>query len=677
VPQQSLQQLSELANNLWWSWDADATALWEKVDAWRWRRSRFNPVALLADLDPERATAIAADRALVQEIATVHQRFEAYLRGEDTWAVREGNHTKRIAYVSMEFGIHASIRLYSGGLGVLAGDHLRSASDLGLNMVGIGLLYRQGYFRQVIDGGHQVPAYPEADFDRLPYQRATMPDGRKVVIAVPIEGRQVIAQVFRLEVGRITLYLLDTDHAGNRPEDRELTRHLYGGDAATRIKQEVLLGLGGEAILRELVGSYDVVHLNEGHCAFVPVAMAAQRLRAGDTWNEALTWARERCVFTTHTPVPAGHDRFPWALVDSVLGPWRTELGLPQGAFMDLGRAQPGDWNQTLCMTVLALRLATCSNGVSKLHGEVSRTMWQELWPKREAEEVPIGHITNGVHPIFWMAPEMRTLLDQELEGWRDHWGDNAFWAGARGIDTSKLWDVRNALRRRLIDEVAASSGVQLDPDALTIGFARRFAPYKRGDLVFSDPDRLAAILDRGVQILYSGKAHPQDGAGKAIVERVVRLTDQTQFRGRVVFLEDYDMRLGHLLTSGCDVWLNNPRRPREASGTSGQKVTLNGGLNLSVLDGWWPEGFDGVNGWAIGTTTNEPDDKVDAESLYNALEQSVLPDWEARSDGLPTAWMERVVKSMEVCVPRFNSHRMVRDYVQRVYAAAWSTPPR
>lgn len=668
-----MQHLRDLATNLWWSWDPEATALWADVDAYRWEKYGHNPVALLRDVEPERWAALQAE-GFGARVAPIWERFQQYL-GSQGWAADAAPELLEhgVAYFSMEFGLHESLRLYSGGLGVLAGDHLRSASDLGVPLVGVSLLYRQGYFRQLIEEGIQLAAYPHADWNRLPVHPCTDTNGRQVEILVPIEDRTVRARLWALEVGRCRLVLLDTDYEANTADDRALTRQLYGGDEWMRIRQEVILGIGGVRALRALGIEVGVYHLNEGHCAFVPLALIGEKVTAGIAAEQALAEVREHCVFTTHTPVPAGHDRFHWNVFDGTLGPWLQSLGLDVGAVMDLGRVRPGDWEETHCMTVLALRATAASNGVSALHGKVSRQMWNELWPEVPEAEVPIHHVTNGVHPLFWMAPEAQALFDRYCEGWRERVWDPEVWAGVDRIPDAELWGLRTTLRRKLVDGIAQRSGRKFDPDALLIGFARRFAPYKRGALIFRQPDRLKALLDKyPFQLVYAGKAHPRDLAGQEIVSEVVKRSEHRDFRDRIVLLQDYDMALGRLLTSGSDVWLNNPRRPHEASGTSGQKVCLNAGLNLSVLDGWWPEGFDGTNGWAIGAGEEFHDESAqdahDGESLYRVLEEEVLPEWTDRTNGIPRAWLKRVRRSIQTCVPLFTSHRMVRDYVLEMY---------
>ena len=662
------QKLDALTRNLWWSWDTEATALLSRIDPYRWARYRANPVAVVKD--SEGIEALLADDGFVAQVDRVYGRFQAYMAGAG-WC-QEGSPevaASQVCYVSMEFGLHESLRLYSGGLGVLAGDHIRSASDLGVPLVGVSLLYKQGYFRQVIEQARQLAAYPTADWSRTPVTPMTDEDGDQLQIEVPVGERSVTLAVWRLMVGRNPLYLLDADTDGNAHHDRQLTASLYGGDHKMRIEQELLLGLGAVRVMRALGIDPGVYHLNEGHCAFVVHQLAADAMAKGATWEEGLEQARQRCVSTTHTPVPAGPDRFDTDLVDEAMSPWRESLGVSADAFMDLGRVHPGTFRETMCMTVIALRGSRAANGVAELHGHVSREMWKDLYGG-DAASTRIGHITNGVHPIFWMAPEARGLFDDHLPGWRVRVWDPAVWAGVDGISDEELLRMRDALRGRLVDLVRARTGAAFEKDRLTIGFARRFAPYKRGWLVLSQPERLKAILDQGVQLVFAGKAHPRDEAGKDIVSQVVRFAEKEGFRDAVTLIEDYDIAIGRVLTSGADVWLNNPRRPMEASGTSGQKVCLNGGLNLSVLDGWWPEGFDGTNGWAIGEGKTAENDAVadmaDAESLYATLEQAVLPEWKDRSQ-----WLKRVRSCMKTCNPLFSSHRMVRDYVLDLYAPA------
>ena len=647
-----LESLASLAMDLWWTTQPDADALWADLDREHWEEVHHNPLAMLADVDLTRAPEGWTERA--QDMLARWQRFR------DTPpdpAVRD----RRIAYFCMEFGLHESLPIYSGGLGVLAGDHLRSASELGLDLVGVGLFYTRGYFTQLIHDGQQVAAYPTHDPARIAVRPTLDAEGRQLEIAVPHGRHRFWARVWQVQVGRVRLLLLDTDYERNGLEYQVLTRNLYGGATETRITQELLLGVGGVRVLQALGIEPDVFHMNEGHSAFLVLELWAQLLRAGLPPADAWLQARERCVFTTHTPVDAGHDRFPWSIVDPALVGFREALGLPQGGFMDRGRGNPGDIHEPLCMTILALKGSRTANGVSRLHGEVSRQMWKELG-------IPIGHVTNGVHPTAWLGLQLAQMYDKHLPGWRDHLEDRAFWQRAHEIPAEAWARAKGAQRRRLVDGSRWRVGRPvLDRNCLTIGFARRFAPYKRGALLFNDPDRLAAILDQGVQVVFAGKAHPADMYGQALVAEVIKWSQKRAFRGRVVFVPDYDMGLGRMLTQGADVWLNNPRRPREASGTSGQKAALNGGLNLSVLDGWWPEAFDGDNGWAIGTahtgTDTEAQDEADALDLYRALEEEVVP---AFAD--PEGWYRRVAHAVATCMPVFNTNRMVRDYLELMY---------
>ena len=657
-----LDQLTNLAHNLWWSWDAEATELWATLGAEKWQAGGQCPAALIPQLDA------SFDAATEFQITSIHQRFQDYM-STDGWCAQGAPevHKAGVAYLSMEFGLHESVPLYSGGLGVLAGDHLRSASDLGVRMVGVSLLWSEGYFRQVLEDGQQAAVYTANDPARMGL-RLAQDDNGPVQFTVPIGETDVLIQVWRLDVGRVPLYLMDANLPENTPEIRDLTSRLYGGDANMRCRQEALLGLGAIRLLKKLAISTKVVHLNEGHCAFAPLQMAADEFANTSDWPTALHHAAERCVFTTHTPVPAGHDRFGWSDVNGTLGRWRRSLGLPDGAFMNLGRVTPSDLSEPLCMTVLALRLSAAANGVAALHGTISRDMWKDLWPGTPVDDVPIGHVTNGVHPTFWLSHPTRALFDQQLHGWRDQVWDPTLWKGVDAISDQAIADCRRENRQALIDLVQRRCGVALDPNRLTLGFARRFAPYKRGHLIFRDPARLRAILEQGAQLVFAGKAHPRDRAGQAILAEVYAWSKHNDFAGRLVFIPDYDIEVGRAITAGSDVWLNNPRRPREASGTSGQKVVYNGGLNLSVLDGWWDEGYNGHNGWAIGEGREwediEAGDAADHESLMSCLEQQVMPLWQDAPN-----WWTYVRQSWKSCAPAFSSHRMVRDYVLERYS--------
>jgi starch phosphorylase len=589
----------------------------------------------------------------------------------------------------MEYGLHECIPLYSGGLGILAADHLKSASDLGVPLTGIGILWREGYYTQEITpGGDTRALYPRTDFERIPARDTGLE------IAVPIGRRAVRARIWKVVVGRVDLYLLDTDLPSNRPADRALTSRLYGGDNEHRIRQEALLGVGGVLLLEAVGIEATVHHLNEGHAAFAGLERLRRLIEDGWEWDEAVAEVRASSVFTTHTPVPAGNDRFDTRLFDRYMSAYAGALGLSKRELHALGREDEGDLAEPFCMTVLALKLADRCNGVARLHGETSRKMWMRTFGAKTPGRVPIGHITNGVHPETWIADEARPLYDRRLRPrWVGAGPDDDWWKNAKRIPAGELWALRQTLRRKMITELRTRLRDQLvfhhedqsrvnelfevlDEDALTIGFARRFAPYKRAPLVFRDPKRLAAILndaDRPVQIIYAGKAHPADLPGQEYVRKVMSFVNRAPFRGRVWLLQNYDTSIGRLLTQGCDLWLNNPIRPMEASGTSGMKPPLNGGLNLSILDGWWPEGYNGRNGWVIGSASEKGSraqrDRADAESIYERLENEVVPAFYDRDrHGVPRRWVRMMAESMRSICGEFSSHRMVADYVEDAY---------
>ena len=650
-----------LCDNLWWCWDTAATDLFCSLDPERWEEVHHDPVALLAELTDDRLPDSPA-------LASVERRLAAYLADPGTWCARELPQLKQpVAYFSMEFALHESLPIYSGGLGVLAGDHMKSASDLGVPFVGVGLLYREGYFKQVIANGRQVVAYPPIPLDHSPLRLLD------VQVDVPHGHHSYKAAIWELKVGRARLLLLDSDLEGNPAEHRMLSQQLYGGDVSTRIAQEVLLGVGGVRAMRALGIDPSTIHLNEGHCAFAILERWREEIATGLTPHEAFARVKEGIVFTTHTPVPAGHDRFSWDLKKEALSGMRKDMGLPEGAFMDLGRVDPGDLNEPLCMTVLAIRGSRACNGVSALHGHISRLMWKDLFPAVPEARIPIGHVTNGVHLPSWMHPRVQQLLDDHCSDWRE-----GVVPSLSAVPDSEIWAIRSGLRAALVDFVHRSTGKDwLEPDALTIGFARRFAPYKRGNLLFTDPDRLRDILSKhNLQILFAGKAHPRDAAGQGILRDVIRWTRDERFRGKILFLADYDMSLARRMVQGVDIWLNTPRRPREASGTSGMKATMNFGVNLSVLDGWWPEASDGTNGYVVGSAiepaTVEEQDAEDAESLYHNLEALILPEFEDRGpDGLPHRLIQRMRRSLETCCRQFHTNRMVAEYARRYYSGA------
>jgi starch phosphorylase len=692
-----LQPLQKLAYNLWWCWNADAVALFRRIDPDLFEALDHSPIRLLSSTDQHRFNELARDEGFLAHMERVAAGLDHYLTGR-TWFREQftADTDLRVAYFSMEFGIHESVPVYSGGLGVLAGDHLKSASDLGLPLCGVSLMFREGYFRQYLNvDGWQQERYPENDFFNLPLIAELDANGSPILVPAPLPERDVLLRIWRIQVGRVPLYLLDANIPQNRPEDRAITAQLYGGDQHTRIQQEIILGIGGIRALRALGQEPTVCHLNEGHAAFVGLERIRLLMQERKIdFGTALEEVKAGTCFTTHTPVPAGNDAFPPAMIDHYLGGYLQYLGIDRQRFLALGRQHPNNDGEPFGMTVLAIKLANTSNGVSKLHGSVSRKMWQDIWPSLPTAEVPIGSITNGVHTRSWMAAEMGQLFERYLGvQWEERPADFAVWRRVDHIPDAELWRTHERCRERLIalartrlkaqlqrrgappSDVAAADEV-LDPDALTIGFARRFATYKRGDLVFRDPERLAAILNdphRPMQLIFAGKAHPRDNGGKELIARVVHMSRRPEFRRRVVFIEDYDMNVARHLVHGVDVWLNNPRRPLEASGTSGMKVAVNGGLNLSILDGWWAEGYDGDNGWAIGAGEEYTDlnyqDEVESRALYELLERDVAPLFYSRgSDGLPRGWIRRMKRSITTLVPAFNTNRMVEEYLERCY---------
>ena len=694
------QRLRELSRNLWWSWDDESTSLFRELDPLLWRELDHNPIALLELMEMRALDERASQLALHGRINLAYRRLQEYLQSKNTWGARHASvlGARMVAYFSAEFGLHESIPIYSGGLGILAGDHLKSASDLGIPLVGVGLYYDQGYFRQRLDrDGWQHEEYLDVDCDRLPIRPATV---GTVPLTVSIDTRsgRIAARVWRLSVGRNTLLLLDSNIEGNGPEDRELTARLYGGDERVRIRQELLLGVGGVKALHALGIAPGVVHLNEGHSAFAALELVRCRMDTeGIDAFEATRRVSAHIVFTTHTPVPAGHDRFHADLVEEHLGPMREALRLDRRAFMALGRSNPSDDGEPFCMTVLALKLSHRANAVSSVHGQVSRAMWAPLFPGAREEHVPIGHITNGVHVRTWLAPQMKRLYDRHFgPDWPTHGGDQRFWETADDIDDGELWETHKTLKAQLIDIARRRAAAQaerrgeppaivaalkraLSADALTIGFARRFATYNRANLVLHDLEAVASLVNQPqmpVQFVFAGKAHPHDAPGKAMLQQIARLTDDPRFTGKILFIEDYDISVGRSLVQGVDVWLNNPRRPLEACGTSGQKVVLNGALNLSVLDGWWAEAYDGLNGFAIGCghihSSPAVHDARDADALRKVLADEVVPLFYDRdADGLPRAWIARVKRAIRTLGWRFSADRMVMDYVMRAYIPA------
>ncbi|MSR44687.1 MAG: alpha-glucan family phosphorylase [Phycisphaerales bacterium] len=690
-----VSHLRDLASNVWWSWNEEGWSVFQTLDPTEWRATNHSPLGTLERTTAARIAALACDPIFVKRVYDGLAARAAYL-GERAWFQRgAGAHRAgfRVGYFCSEYGLHESIQQYAGGLGILAGDHLKSASDLGIPLVAMGLAYRHGYYIQQLarDGSTQV-LYPEYDFARFGIEDT------RITIGCPIGSRIVTARVLRLWVGRVPLYLLDTDLKANAPDDRKLTEGLYKGDPLLRLRQQVLLGVGGMMALKALGEKVTVLHLNEGHAAFAALQRAVDLHSTGRPIQESFDVVRRATVFTTHTPVPAGHDRYDPKMVCEELATLAARAGLSQTELADLGRINAGDEEETFCMTVLALRLSQRVNGVSQLHGEVSRDMWKKFY-RVGAAKVPIGSITNGVHVKTWIDPDAERFWQNEIALRLGKQAPKATgWSHAKDADPARFWELRERLRSRLVHFVrdrmtmqckrrgegqsaVASAYSLLDDGVLTIGFARRFATYKRAPLIFHDPKRLAQILSsstRPVQIVFAGKAHPRDEAGQAFAQRVFSMTRDPMFAGRVAFVEEYDMHVGRMLTSGADVWLNTPTRPYEASGTSGMKPPLHGGLNLSILDGWWPEAADGINGWSIGSTQTLADapsqDASDVESLYRLLEESVVPQfYERDANGLPQGWIARALHSAATVPPEFNSHRMVAQYTRKAYLPAHS----
>ena len=695
------ERLWSLARNLWWSWDYDAGALFLDIDPLGWREANHNPIAMLGEIPLDRLERRSSELVLHSRINYAYRRLREYMQAERTWGARHAGvlRARPVAYFSAEFGLHESMPIYSGGLGVLAGDHIKSASDLGIPLIGVGLFYAQGYFRQRLDmNGWQQEEYLQIDVNKLPMEPAIGMNGEPVTVQVDTRNGSISAKVWRLKVGRCDLLLLDSNVEGNTPEDRQLTSRLYGGDRRLRIRQELVLGIGGYRALKAMGITPGVLHLNEGHSAFgVLEAVHTRMEEEGVPFEDAAPRVAREVVFTTHTPVPAGHDRFEADLIEEHLGPLRDAMRISHEALMAMGRENPWNSDEEFCMTVLGLKLSRRANAVSSLHGQVSRAMWKGLAPGQGEEAVPIGHITNGVHVPTWLAPQMHKLYERHLgAGWDDHSSEAQSWQGIDGVDDGELWETHLSLKSRLIDfvrrrameqaerrdeppEVIHRLGRILSADALTIGFARRFATYKRANLLLRDLEELAAMMNdpkRPVQFVFAGKSHPRDEPGKKVLQQVVSLARDSRFADKLVFIEDYDIDVGRHFVQGVDVWLNTPRRLLEASGTSGEKVVLNGGLNLSVIDGWWSEAYDGLNGFAIGTgrshVNSEIQDTRDAESLMKTLHEQVIPLYYQRDrDGLPRGWIKRMKRTIRTLGWRFNADRMVMDYTLKCYLPA------
>ncbi len=700
TPDPRITRIVELAYNLWWSWHPEAQSLYEEIDSDLWKEVNHNPVLLLRRVRQQKLDSVARDAAYVARYQAVMSAFDAYMHPDETWYSRTYPDlgARQIAYFSAEFGLHESLPIYSGGLGILAGDHCKAASDLGLPFVAVGFLYPQGYFQQRIDSeGHQQAVYEKLNFADVPAMPALDADGREIIVSVTLPGRAIFAKVWRIQVGRVPVYLMDTDVERNAPADRELSARLYGGNQELRVSQEFVLGIAGVRVLRALGIRPTVWHMNEGHAAFLQLERIREFVQeSGLNFATALWAARADALFTTHTPVPAGNDAFPPSLVERFFGDFWPRMGIGWEQFWNLG-CFDYPWGAQFSMTVLALRTAGRANGVSRLHGVVAREMWHSLYPDVPLPEVPIGHITNGVHSDSWLDAGMAELYDRYLvPAWRERLDEPSTWQGVYQIPDQELWSVHCDAKRRLVDLVRQRSadqlarvgadpaeinaaGVMFDPDVLTIGFARRYATYKRATLIFRDQERLKRILndpERPVQIVFAGKAHPADEPGKSLIQFVYQMSQQPGFVGRIVFVEDYDTNIARYMVAGSDVWLNNPRRPLEASGTSGQKASLNGVPNVSVLDGWWVEGFNGHNGWAIGEERKYSDeaaqDEADALSLYRLLETEVVPLFYARDEhGIPLDWLTLMRDAIASVAPQFSLNRMLKEYVGQYYIPA------
>jgi starch phosphorylase len=698
---EELRTLEELAYNLVWIWDHEIRELFRRLDPDLWEQTGHNPVRMIGTVRQEHLNTLSRDDAFLAQLERAYRRYKDYTTASATWFSKTFPDAKdlQIAYFSAEFGITECLQIYSGGLGMLAGDHLKSSSDLGLPLIGIGLMYQWGYFRQYLNAdGWQQERYTENDFFTLPLHLERDAKGNPITISVEFPDRELKAQIWRADVGRIKLYLLDANIPANTQADRGVTGHLYGGDREMRIMQEILLGIGGYRAIKALGLNPSVFHANEGHSAFLTLERCRDLMMTNKvSFEEAREATTSSMVFTTHTPVPAGNDFFTPELMEKYFSRYYKTLGLSQDQFFALGRQEPGNSKEYFCMTVLALRMAGFSNGVSRLHGEVSRKMWQSVWPSIPVEEIPITSITNGVHAPSWVSGDMGGLYDRYLgPGWREDPGHYGTWSRMHHVPDEELWRTHERRRERLVsvvrerlEQYLENRGVPpsekalakevLNPGALTIGFGRRFATYKRATLLFHDPDRLFKILtnkEHPVQIIFAGKAHPLDNPGKELIREVVHYARMPEIRRRMVFLEDYDMVIARYMVQGVDVWLNTPRRPLEASGTSGMKAALNGALNLSILDGWWVEGYNPNTGWAIGKGEEYGDEKyqdeVESDALYDLLEKEIVPLFYTRgADDLPRGWVAKMKGSMRSICPEFNTNRMVRNYAEKGYMRA------
>ncbi|MGF1572493.1 MAG: alpha-glucan family phosphorylase [Sumerlaeia bacterium] len=694
--------LEELSFNIWWAWNPNARALFRSIHEDTWIKSHGNPVRFMSLIHQHDLDAAAKNKTVLEKYTHVMADFTEYLSGKNSWYTRQ--HGKRntkkelFAYFSAEFGLHECLPIYSGGLGVLAGDHCKSASDIGIPFIAVGLLYREGYFVQRINPeGQQVAEYPRYSWSNLPVRAALNADGQEITVTVDIMGRPVHAKVWRVQVGRISLYVLDTDIEANNEHDRRITARLYAGGEELRIQQEILLGIGGVRALRALGQEPTVFHMNEGHSVFLGLERIREFIHEeGLNFDQALEIVRSSTLFTTHTPVPAGNDAFPPQLMENYFRSYWESLGISRGRFMSLG-LDTANSSGRFSLTILALNLTSMTNGVSELHGHVSRSMWQHVWSDVPFNENPIQHITNGVHTRTWMSLDMQLLFDRYFKpDWREHLTKKETWEQCRNIPDDLLWGTINKLRKDMISYVSHTLELQherfgespdvvsryasvFDANTLTVGFARRFATYKRATLIFRDKERLARILnnpERPIQLAFAGKAHPADIPGQELIKAIKKISEEPLFQGKVVLVENYDMNVGRRMTSGVDVWLNNPRRPLEASGTSGMKVPLNGGVNCSILDGWWVEAYreNPLSGFSLGDPEKHYDneelqDAADAESIYHMLEKVIAPIFYDRDEkGIPTQWLRRVRESMITVGPQFSTNRQVQDYAEMYY---------
>ncbi len=695
----SLRDLDLIARNMYWTWDPEFIGLFKRIDRKLWNSCGHNPVKLLGNVSQEKLEALANNQGFLCEFRRAVEKLQSYIEGPNWFQQTYKGQEPTIAYFSAEFGIHECLPIYSGGLGILAGDYLKSASDLGVPLVGMGLLYQKGYFRQYLNvDGWQQEVYVENNFCNMPIELERNADGEPISVSVQYPGRFVIARVWSVAVGRVKLYLLDTNVEANAPEDRVITSNLYGGDNEMRIRQEVMLGIGGTKALTTLGIKPTVCHMNEGHAAFMGLEKIRQlRNTYQISFDEAMEASKSGNVFTVHTPIKAGNDEFTPDMMTKYFGNYLPDLGLDKKKFLGLGRVNPNNNNESFKMPVLAIKLSSYRNGVSQAHGEVSRQIWSGLWPNIPVDEVPIDSVTNGIHVGSWLSKDMSLLYDRYLGlRWSGETVGEAVWENIAQIPDEELWRTHQRCKERLVVFARKRLKAQiqrrgtyhtelnwaeevLDPEALTIGFARRFATYKRGNLLLKNPQRLIKLLtnqERPLQIIFAGKAHPKDSEGKEIIRQIVHFASQYEVRRRVVFLEDYDIDVARYLVQGVDIWLNTPRPPMEASGTSGMKAAVNGVLNMSTLDGWWSEGYSAQVGWAIGAGENYDEtsyqDMVESQAIYNILENEAIPLFYTRSkDKLPRAWINRMKKSIKSATPRFNTHRMLVDYTEKFYQPA------